>query len=632
MGNKDKTKLNQNIASERDRSLNQMNQFYGELQSERPGLRAQDQAERAAILDRANQQFTGTSGMSQADRDYLRSKSEYKPTFGPGWAGGEQPESGGGGGGGDGESGDGGGGGGIGGIGGIAPPPLYARSDAGYEEFAGTGGVNIGRLEESLGGFRELADKTGGFDAGRLANIEGAGKGYQGIADTGGFTPEGMSNLRRGVESLRDYGRTGGIGEPELAGLRGIGSKLETLGGQGMTPEDIATFRGTGFKNFADTGGFTPGEINMMRSRSNAAIPAMYNAEMQNLEGRRNIQGGYAPGADALRGRLLRQRGQDIAGAARDTELGISEQVRAGKQYGITGMAGQEKSLQEALNKQRETQSAALRAAGEGGLALESQLAQNRLAGITGAQTAEQGLEQQTVANKLAGLGGVRDTNLDLQNAINQSRVSGLQGIQKTNYDAQSLVQGGRLAGLQGMMQVDQARQQAAEAEAANAAARYAADSAAGSASAARTQAQAEYDANMQLKYNQLGSANELSAQELMQKDRLAGMGSAQELYGQVGGQLSQNDQMRFNAANATSGQQQGLLGQQFQAAQLPGAWDRVMDIANAGIGAVGAVYGAPKKPAGGNTGTAPRGGYAPNVNTRSPTNLASTDPWGYRG
>ena len=584
MGNKDKTKLNQNIQTERTRSLDQMNQFYGGLQSERPDLKAQDDSERQAILDRANSQFSGASSVSQADRDYLRSRSVYKPIAGT--YGGETPEGP--------ESGGGGGGGGgndVGGAPAATGPALFSRSDAGFEEFANTGGVNVGALKEALGGFRELADKSGGFDPTRLANIEGAGRGYQGIADTGGFTPEGLSRLRAGVEDIRGFGKTGGMDPEQVAALRGIRGKLEGLGGQGMTPEEIAQFRGTGFKEFADTGGYTPGQINMMRARSNAAIPAMYNQEMQNLEARRNVQGGYAPGADALRGRLLRQKGQDIATAARDTELGVADAVRQGRQYGITGMANQEVELQKALEAQRKNQATALSAAGEGGLSLENALAANKLAGLTGAQTAEQGLEQQLVANRLAGLGGVKDTNLDLQNSINQSRVSGLQGIQKTQQESEALIQGGRLSGLQGMMQVDKERQNAIDAANAASAARYAADSAAGASRYESDRHAAEYDANMQLKYDTLGSENELNMQGLIQKDRLAGMGSAQDLYGQQNARLSANDQMRLQAANATSGQQQGLLGQQFQAAQLPGAWDRVMGIANAGIGAAGAYF-----------------------------------------
>ena len=609
MGNKDKTKLNQDIQSERTRSQQQFNQFYGELQGESAALKAQDASERANVLGMANQSYQ-TGGVSQADRDYLRSRSQYKPIAGT--YGGEAPEGEGGGGG--------GGGGGEGmGIGGYQAPDYFARSDAGFEDFAGSGGVDIGKLEESLGGFRELSGKNAGWDEGRLADVAGVVKGYQSIADTGGFTPEAQANLRKGIADLRAFGETGGIDPERVAGLRGIGSKLEAIGGQGMSPEDIAAFRGTGFKQFADTGGFTPGEINMMRSRSNAAIPAMYNQEMQNLEARRNIQGGYAPGADALRGRLLRQRGQDIASAARDTELGISQQVREGKQYGITGMAGQEVALQNALNQQRLAQTGALTAAGTGGLQLESELAGNRLAGIQGAQTAEQGFEQQMTANRLAGLQGTGQTTMDLQNAINQTRMGGLQGIQQTNKDAQSLVQAGREFGIQGMFQVDQARQQAAAQEAANAAARYSADASAGASRYATDRQAAEYDANMALKYDTLGSQNELNMQELMQKERLAGMGTAGEIYGQVGGPRSQNDQMRFNMINSNSGANQGLLNQQFQAAQLPGAWDRVMNVANAGIGAFGAYATAG---AGRNPGTRPPPTY----------NLPSTNPWMPRG
>lgn len=584
MGNKDKTKLNQNIQSERDRSLGQMNQFYGQLQSERPAIQAQDQAERQGILDRANSQFTGASSISQEDRDYLRSRSVYKPIAGT-YGGGEAPEPGGDGGGG------GGGGGDIGGAAAPTGPALFSRSDAGYEEFANTGGVNVGALKEALGGFRELSDKSGGFDPQRLANIEGAGRGYQGIADTGGFTPEGLGRLRQGVEDIRGFGQTGGFAPEKLAALRGIQNKMETIGHEQMTPEDIAQFRGTGFKEFAETGGYSPEQVRMMRARSNAAIPAAYNAEMQNLEARRNVQGGYSPGADALRGRLLRQKGQDIASAARDTELGISDAVRQGRQYGISGQAAQEIALQNALDANRKTRESAFSDALKGGTELENQVAQNKFAGITGAQTAEQGLEQQLVANRLAGLGGVKDTNLDLQNAINSTRVQGLQGIQKTQQESEALIQGGRLAGLAGMMQTDKAKQDAIDAANAAAASRYAADAAAGASRYASDQHAAEYDANMAFKYAQLGSENELNVQGLLQKDRLAGMGSAQDLYGQVGGQASQNDKMRLEAAGLTGSQQQGLLGQQYQAAQLPGAWDRVMGIANAGIGAAGAYF-----------------------------------------
>ena len=100
--------------------------------------------------------------------------------------------------------------------------------------------------------------------------------------------------------------------------------------------QDYGSLMG-GWKNMANTGGFTPQEMASMRSRAIAPTRAVYENAMRNISRNRTLQGGYSPGYQAAQSRLQRDTGQQISDAAVNTEAGLAELKQRGR---ITGLQG----------------------------------------------------------------------------------------------------------------------------------------------------------------------------------------------------------------------------------------------------------------------------------------------------
>jgi hypothetical protein len=115
-----------------------------------------------------------------------------------------------------------------------------------------------------------------------------------------------------------------------------------------MNNQDIAkNYRADGtYAEFNKTGGVSDADKTNLRSRGTSVIPSFYSR--MNDEGDRmaSVQGGYNPGGMAMKARLARQQAGASQDAARDTELGISDQVRQGRQWGAQGMTGSEDAYQ----------------------------------------------------------------------------------------------------------------------------------------------------------------------------------------------------------------------------------------------------------------------------------------------
>lgn len=103
-----------------------------------------------------------------------------------------------------------------------------------------------------------------------------------------------------------------------------------------------------GYTKFADTGGFTPEDIQNIRQRGTSNIPSFYEAIRNQMAQKANAAGiNNASIFSAASGRLTRQQAQAAQEAALNTELGISDQIRAGKQLGLEGLFGLDKSSNE---------------------------------------------------------------------------------------------------------------------------------------------------------------------------------------------------------------------------------------------------------------------------------------------
>lgn len=165
-----------------------------------------------------------------------------------------------------------------------------------YQDFMKTGGVNIGQTQQAMG---------------VLANV----------AKSGGWSPEQKAAQEKLIAGLTEMGKTGGLDAEAIERMRGMGV----------------------FDEFAKTGGFTGGQIQDIRSRATSQIPAAYAGAKAEADRMGRVTGQYNP---AVAAQMARTAGYDSSKAALDAELGISEQVRGGRQWGAQGLTSAEQELQ----------------------------------------------------------------------------------------------------------------------------------------------------------------------------------------------------------------------------------------------------------------------------------------------
>lgn len=633
MAKTEKGKIQEATRNENSRALTEANKFNTTIANERDPLRERADQERNNLYSRYNQ-FADSGGVDTANIDRLRGiTGPYTYENGGGNSGSRSNDSGG--------SGDSGNGGGSGGN--LAPinkPALYEAPYAGFSDFANSGGVDLGKLEESAGIWRQMSGKEGGFDPDRLKRLNESISGFNEIGKTGGYDPVTLANVKGDIAGLRNIGQTGGFDPAALSRIRGDIGSIRSMSDNmrvsdttrndinesigrfknfantgGLSPEDMSRMRGLGvFDEFANTGGYSSGDISNIRSRSNSVIPSLFSQNREDLGRLNAIQGGGGGANAAALAKMSRGSSQAMADASRDTELGISDRVRSGRQWGAGSLSDAEGRLQNLLSSNKlagnsgivnassqlsgmELDALARRSgmigdAARGEADLESTLAGNRLAGLQASSGQERGLQDSLISNRMRGMGEGAGLEMGIQNQISSDRNNAASGIQKTMADAQGLVQGGRQFGLQGMMGVEQARQQAAEVEAArnaaSASARYAADS-----QSATDRAADDY------RNRQLASQNERFIMEQIQGGRLSGMEGLSNLYGQTPGELSLNDRNRLAGLDMTSGQQQQGINTRINAAQLPGVMDRIGQFAGMGAGIAGSFMGIPGGAAG---------------------------------
>lgn len=245
-----------------------------------------------------------------------------------------------------------------GGGGGWALPSTYGDIKAGYTDFTKTGGID--------------ADK-----------IRGAGHStMEEISKTGGFDPAATGRIQGDIAALRQFGQTGGIDAAAQARMRGGGV----------------------FDEFARTGGISDSDARNIRARGNAPISAAFGAGTAEMNRARRISGGSASMGNAAALKMARERSRASAEAALSTELGLSDRIRSGRQFGAEGMASSEGNLQGQLNSNR---LAGMSGALGGEMNFGNAVAGNRLQGAGMWNQSEAGIQDMTQRGKLAGLGGL---------------------------------------------------------------------------------------------------------------------------------------------------------------------------------------------------------------------------------
>jgi hypothetical protein len=119
-----------------------------------------------------------------------------------------------------------------------------------------------------------------------------------------------------------------------------------------------------GYGEFADTGGFSEGDIRDIRARGVSPIRAAYGNALNEMERRKNLQGGYSPNASVLRAKMAREQGQLSADAVQNVNAGIAQMRQQGRLAGLGGLSSTSQAdIGFGQQAQLANQSARLRAA-----------------------------------------------------------------------------------------------------------------------------------------------------------------------------------------------------------------------------------------------------------------------------
>jgi len=164
-----------------------------------------------------------------------------------------------------------------------------------------------------------------------------------------------------------------------------------------------------GYRDFANTGGYSEQDIADLRARGTSPVRAAYANAQANIERAKAIGGGYAPNYIAATAKMTRDQSQQASDAMQAVNAKLAEDIRTGKLAGLSGLSNVGStmggmSLQDAariLQADMANQSTDL----------QSQLA-NQRAGID-----VQGMSEQSRQNKIANQMGVRSLGLQGLNA-----------------------------------------------------------------------------------------------------------------------------------------------------------------------------------------------------------------------
>lgn len=94
------------------------------------------------------------------------------------------------------------------------------------------------------------------------------------------------------------------------------------------------------FKEFSDTGGYTPQQIQELRARGVSPIRSTFASAMQNLNRQKALQGGYSPNMTAAIARMQGALGSQLAEQTTNVNAGIAENQNKNRLSGASGLGG----------------------------------------------------------------------------------------------------------------------------------------------------------------------------------------------------------------------------------------------------------------------------------------------------
>lgn len=111
---------------------------------------------------------------------------------------------------------------------------------------------------------------------------------------------------------------------------------------QDAVPRQVGDYEDimSGYKNFAETGGFSPQDTSNIRARAIAPTRAVYANAQRELGRSRALQGDYSPGYATAQARLSRDLSSGLSDANTNAEAAIAQMVQQGKLAGLSGATG----------------------------------------------------------------------------------------------------------------------------------------------------------------------------------------------------------------------------------------------------------------------------------------------------
>ena len=167
-----------------------------------------------------------------------------------------------------------------------------------------------------------------------------------------------------------------------------------------------------GYQDFANTGGFTPQNIQDMRARSAAPMRAVYANAQDNLNRQRALTGGYSPNYAAASAKMARELGYGLADASTNTEASLADMIHKGKLEGLGGMTNIDQAL---LGAQTQRLGLANNTLGQMGNIYgtapgQAQMYGNQMLNSSGQQLQAGGLQNDIMRNYLTGQNNVANT------------------------------------------------------------------------------------------------------------------------------------------------------------------------------------------------------------------------------
>jgi hypothetical protein len=332
----------------------------------------------------------------------------------------------------------------ISGITGMTPEQQSRLRGSSYQAFD----PNAGHFGEASNLYREFIN-TGGVDPSKMGGAHGT---WKDIMATGGWSDAAKAGVTGDVAGLRQIGKLGASSEEGRNRIRGNGV----------------------FDEFAQTGGYTPGNIADIRTRATSPISSYYSGLREDI-GRNARIGGSGAGYAAALGKMGREGAREAGATSLEAELGIADRVRQGRQWGagnvsgaeqflgnqqmagLQGAAGIESAMQNALTShrlqaggsldvsERAIQDMTQRGKMFGGQGMESIAAQEAAAKQFAAEQSGMneryiaGLDANAAQARAAGLGGIAGSDAALAAEYSAAARAGIGGAQSGQQGAAGL-------------------------------------------------------------------------------------------------------------------------------------------------------------------------------------------------